>query len=54
MEERLNFVYLMSKADALQGETIDRRKILQNLREGKLYDSSNQIWPRACLESYKS
>lgn len=54
MEERLNFVYLMSKADALQGETIDRRKILQNLREGKLYDSSNQIWPRACLEPYKS
>lgn len=54
MEERLNFVYLMSKADALQGEAIDRRKILQNLREGKLYDSSNQIWSRACLESYKS
>lgn len=36
MEERLNFVYLMSKADALQGEIIDRRKILQNLREGKI------------------
>lgn len=34
MEERLNFVYLMSKADALQGETIDQGKSFRTSEKG--------------------
>ena len=54
MEERLNFMYLIAQTNALQREDIDKRKILRNLREGKLYDSSNQVRTKAYLESRKS
>lgn len=52
MEQRLNFIYEMQlMANAIQGKDVGRRKLLRNFREGKFYDSSNQIGTKACLKS---